>query len=539
MNKLNAGLPSLDLMVSESTISEEVITSNNKIDTDFKEASKAAYKQFSLDQRVRTGIAQRTDSPVITTNLLQIAPVTFFDQFQPLVQSVTTEIINSISSSEATIHIANHRNDPTNVALKETILYIVMSEFNKIDRTNDKVKILPPVDKDIILAMVINEIIGLGPLEPLWNDNKITEIMCNGPKDIQVEIEGIVKKVPSVRFRDKEHLKTLINKLYSSINKQLSPVNPRERGRLHDNSRMYAVHEVVCPNGPNFNIRKHSEQYWTVQDIINRGTASPELMEDIGNLLHAGVSFLVVGGTGTGKTTLMNALTGFIPANSRVITIEENLEMKPHPLKLLAAPMECLPARAGEGKEFGVTIRDLVRSSLQMRPDVLIIGEISDGAAYDLCQALNTGHTGGSTVHANNSRDSVNRLRSLVSQEEFVRGPAVLDLIGSAFDIIIVVDRMADGKRRIVEVVELGREPVVAENGELTLDVKPLWEFNAEEVVNENGETKLHSSWTKVDGLSKYRQDKHRLHLVKPLSWSELLEISTYNVSPHLRGGEM
>lgn len=517
------------------------ISSNDDLGEEAKEREKhkRAYDQFKLDQKNRKGIYKRTDSPIITFELLQIAPRGFFDELQPLALSVTSEIINSISSTEATIHIINHKNNPTDVKLKETILYIVMSEFSKIDRTNNQVTTLKSVDKDILLAMVINEVIGLGPLEPLWNENSITEIMCNGPKDVQVEIEGIVRKVPSVSFRDTNHLKSLIDKLYSSINKQISPVNPRERGRLHDNSRIYAVHETVAPKGPNFNIRKHTEDYWTPLSIIEKGTASPELMEYLGGLIHAGVSFLVIGGTGTGKTTLLNSLTGFIPANHRVITLEENLEMKPHPGKLLAAPMECIPARAWDDERRGVSMRDLVRSALQMRPDWAIIGEVSDGAAYDLCQMLNTGHYGASTVHANDSVDAINRMRSLVSQEEFVRGPAVLDLIGSAFDIMIVVDRISDGTRRIVEVVELGRLPIRGENNELTLEVLPLWDFEITEEKKEDGSVELKSSWTQVGELSEYRQRKHRLHIQRKLSWEELLEISTYNVEPEEEGGEV
>lgn len=531
MNLSKRTLPSLDgVNFKDSSLTNEKSYSE-------EEKTKLAYEQFRLDQKRRTGVYKRTDSPVISFELLEIAPKDFFDDLESLTKKVTTDIINRITTSEATVHITNHRKDPTNVNLKENILHIVNSEFSRVDRDDSEVKLLNREKKNILLALVINEIIGLGPLEPLWNESSVTEIMCNGPFDVQAEVGGIVRRIPAAKFRDREHLKSLIAKLYSSINKQLSPVNPRERGRLHDNSRMYAVHEVVAPQGPNFNIRKHSEDYWTVKDIVDMGTGSVELMTYLGNLINAGVSFLVVGGTGTGKTTLLNALTGFIPNNSRGITLEENLEMKPHPGKLWAAPMECLPAKAGEDREFGVTMRDLVRSALQMRPEWAIIGEISDGAAYDLCQMLNTGHSGASTVHANDSADSINRLSSLVSQEEFVKGPAVLDLIGSAFDIIVVVDRMRDGARMISEVVELGRTPILAENGELTLDLFPLWDFEVTETINEKDEVKTKGNWTKVGELSKYRQDKHRMSLVKELSWEELLEISTYNVDPELRGG--
>ena len=496
-----------------------------------------AYEQFKFDQTNQKEHITDMGVPIITLEMLEIAPKDFFKKFEQLTKETASAIIASISASKQSITIAKHKSDPTNVELKRDIVQIVAYQFNVYEKKNDAVTALSAVDKDILLALVTNEVIGLGPLEPLWNDKRITEIMVNGPHDIQVEIKGIVRTVPSVRFRDKAHLMALIEKLYSSINKQLSPTNPSERGRLHDNSRMYAVHEIIAPDGPNFNIRKHNEKYWTPLDIVSQGTASPELMHYIGNLIHSGVSFAIAGGTGTGKTTLMNALTGFIPNNARVITLEENLEMKPHPKKLIAAPMECVPAKPGEGKEFGVTMRDLVRSSLQMRPEYIIIGEVSDGAAYDLCQALNTGHSGGSTVHANDAKDSINRLRSLVSQEDFVRGPAVLDLIGSAFDIIIVVDRLLDGSRKISEVVEVGRDPIRGENGELTLETHTLWEMVTDEDVDENGNTIIIADWIQTGELSEYRQRKHRLMLNKELSWDELLEISTWNVPVEQREG--
>lgn len=528
----NTKLPVMNLSGVEATSS----ASKADYTDDFKKGEKDFYEQFKIDQENRVGVSKRTDSPVLTLASLSKAPKGFFSKFDEIAKEVTSDIVSSISSDRKSIVIAKHRKDPTDEAIKEQILYIVMSEFAKVDRTNADVNKLTLIDRDVLLAIVINEIIGFGPLEPLWNDRSVTEIMCNGPKDIQIEVNGLVRKIESIQFRDTDHLSTLIDKLYSSVNKQLSPVNPYERGRLHDNSRIFAIHEVIAPNGPNFNIRKHTEEYWTPQDIIDKGTASPELMEYLGNLIHAGISFLVVGGTGTGKTTLLNSLTGFIPEHDRVITLEENLELKIHPNKLLAAPMECVPAKAGEGVEYGITMRDLVRSSLQMRPDRIIIGEVSDGAAYDLAQALNTGHAGASTVHANDAIDSVNRLRSLVSQEEFVRGPAVLDLIGSAFDIIIVVNRLGDGSRKIVEVVELGRTPILADNKELTLDIIPLWKTTTTRVVDEDGNFRVDAKWEQVNELSKYRQDKHRLNLVENLSWEELLKLSTYNVSPELRG---
>lgn len=524
-----ASLPSLSNMDMEPQLPQK---ENRSVQEDFAEASKRAYKQFIADNENRSGLAKKTDSPIITYEMLRIAPAGFFKNLEEIGKLVSSEIINAMSSSASAALIPSHRKDPTNLELKETIIYVIMSEFNKIDRSNSEVKMLEDVDKDILLAMVLNEIMGLGPLEPLWVEKSITEIMCNGYGDVQIEIDGVVRKIPSVTFRDTSHLYDLINKLYSSINKQLSPVNPYERGRLYDNSRIFAVHDTIAPLGPNFNIRKHSEDYWTPLDIINKGTASPELMKYLGNLIYAGVSTLVVGGTGTGKTTLLSALTGFIPPQSRVITIEENLELKLHPEKFLAAPMECVPGRPGSGEQYSVSMRDLVRAALQMRPEFAIIGEVSDGAAFDLCQMLNTGHSGSSTVHANDAFDSLERLKNLVSQDGLVTGPAIFDMIGSAFDVLIVVDRLNDGSRKISEVVELGRTPIMLENGQLSLEIMPLWELELSESISSDGKVKLNATWKKVGELSEYRQKKHRMNLIKEKTWEELLEISTYNVKP-------
>ena len=529
---MNNFLPPIDGSFGLEESPRENLKSSSKTSPIVSE--KEAYEQFKLDQKKRTGAAKRAESPIITLEMLELAPENFFDKFTRLNEIVSNKIIASVSSDDRSIHISNLKKDPTNNEFKETALYVVISEFSKIDRNDSEVRLLPSIDKDILLGLVINEIVGLGPLEPLRESKKVTEIICNGPFDVQVEIDGSLKKMSAVKFRNAEHLKSLIDKLYGSINKALSPMNPRERGRLHDNSRLYAVHQVIAPSGPNFNIRKHPERFWTPLDMVTKGTASKELMTDLGNLINAGCSFLVVGGTSTGKTSFTNAITGFFRESDRIITIEENLELKPHPLKLLAAPMECLPARAGSYAEFGVTMRDLLRSSLQMRPDAILFGEVSDGAAYDLCQALNTGHYGGSTLHSNNSEDAMARIASLVAQEEFVKGNAVFDLIGAAFDILIVIERLDDGSRKVTELVEVGRKPIKTSNGELILETKPLWEFKATKS-DENG--KIIGSWEKVGELSDYRRNKIRIDLKESLAWEELLEISTYNIPEELRGG--
>lgn len=467
---------------------------------------------------------------VITGDILLRAPKNFFKEFEidtkEIVLSVQQKLAEDALSAEA---IVKAQRNPTDLVLQDKARSKVISALytytdspigsmrtNKIDANKRKT----------VNGLVVNEILGFGPLDPLWRDTQITEIIANGPFDIQVEIAGNIHKVPACRFRDQEHLMNLINRLYGSINKSLSLNEPILKGRLFDKSRMMAIHPAVAPDGPNFNIRRHSNDFVTPEQLINVQTADIPIMSEIGNLINAGVSAAIIGGTGSGKTTLLDALTSYIPENKRCISLEDNLEMKPHPNKLFAAAMEIISPKSGSIQANGVSMRDLVKASLQMRPETIIIGEVTDDAAYDLCQALNTGHDGMSTVHANNAKEAMYKLMSLISQSDLVKEHAAYDLIASAFDIVICVKKFPlDGSRKIVSIDEVSNKVVTDDEGNKVLPLIPLWKFeiNSKETHENN---KIMGEWVKVNEPSAELKEKHNLDIKKQNTWEELQEIA-------------
>lgn len=465
---------------------------------------------------------------VITSDVLMNAPADFFREYDPIVEKVLAAVRNDFSETGESDIIAQLQRDPTNKEIKDkarTVVRLALTRFNDGAKGGLIHKGKSSSEVKVINAMVMDELLGLGPLEPLWNDTAITEIIVNGPDVVQVEIAGVITSVDSCHFRSQQQLLDLISRLYTSINKTLSRNDPLVKGRLHDKSRMMAVHPIVAPTGPNFNIRRHSSDYTTPQDLIDYGSASEELMTYLGNLINAGVSYLVVGGTGSGKTTLLDALTSYIPNDKRCVTLEDNLEMKTHPKKKFAAPMETVDPKPGSLNDRGITMRDLVKASTQMRPDTIIIGEVTDQAAYDLCQALNTGHDGGSTIHANSPEDAMFRIMSLVSQSDLIKGEAAYDLISSAFDVIIFVKRYKGGSRKISQVVEIARRAETDDEGNRYLPVIPLWTFVPDdEIAKETG--KVDGVWVEENKLSDHTRSKRDLDMNNELTWAQLQELA-------------
>lgn len=465
----------------------------------------------------------------ITSDILMKAPVDFFNKYDSYVKNLVSQVQNALSEDGNSESIAKSQADPTSSHLKDkakTHVSLAITRYNDSAAGSAKTSGLNADEIKIVNALVMNELLGLGPLEPLWGDSSITEIIANGPNIIQVEIGGQIKDVKSCHFRDQKHLMELIGRLYKSINKDVTRNDPMVKGRLHDKSRMMAVHPIVAPDGPNFNIRRHSNDYITPEQIIEFDTASVELMEFLGNLIYSDVSYLIIGGTGSGKTTLLDALTAYIRPDKRGITLEDNLEMKPHPNKKWAAAMETISPKPGSINEGGVTMRDLVKTSMQMRPETIIIGEVTDSAAYDLCQALNTGHDGGSTVHANDSEEGMYRLMSLVSQSGLVKEHAAYDLIASAFDIVINVARFPiDGSRKIVSVSEVGSRPITDDEGNKILPLIPLWEFEPDSQLTKE-EKKVRGNWVQKNELSERTKKRLYLDLKPQLTWEELCEIA-------------
>lgn len=457
-------------------------------------------------------------SRYITSDVLIQAPKDFFDKYEKTIEDGANFVRAELGDSDQSPKIAAAEQNPTDDSYQDEAFYIVqsfVSDFMSREMWRD-------THRKIASAMIVNEILGFGRLEPLWRDRRIDEIMCNGPYDVQVEISGEKLRVPGCRFRNAEHLMRLIDKLYQSIGKTVSPLTPLVKGRLHDKSRMFVAHPTVAPDGPNFTIRRHPEGFWTPEELVNFGSAPPEMMEYLGNLIYKGASPAIVGGTSSGKTSLLNSLTGFFKPKVRILTLEDNLEMKPNPKKMLAAAMEVKLSTSDS--DNGTSMRDLVKASLQLNPDVIIVGEVTDDAAFDLAQALNTGHAGASTIHANTAAAAIPRISSLIAQGGLATIEGSLDMIAAAFDIIVVTKHFpVDGSRRIVAIEEVGTNPVEIE-GRLTLETIPLWKF-IEHGLDENG--KIVGEWRQLGELSQKRREQKNLNIDRDLNWEELKELSS------------
>jgi pilus assembly protein CpaF len=303
-----------------------------------------------------------------------------------------------------------------------------------------------------IIREVEDDVLGLGPLEGLLSDITITEIMVNGPDTIYVEQRGKLTRSP-VRFDDEAHLRRVIDRIVSKVGRRIDESSPLVDARLMDGSRVNAIIPPLAVSGSTLTIRKFSKDALGVNDLIGFGTITPDMADLLRACVQARLNILVSGGTGTGKTTLLNVLSSFIPSNERIITIEDAVELQLQQDHLVR--LESRPANVeGRGE---VTIRDLVKNSLRMRPDRIVVGECRGAEALDMLQAMNTGHDGSlSTVHANAPRDAIARLETLVLMAGMdLPLRAIREQITAAVDLIVQIQRLRDGTRRVVAVTEV------------------------------------------------------------------------------------
>ncbi len=301
-------------------------------------------------------------------------------------------------------------------------------------------------------ASLINEILGYGPLQPLLDDPEVTEIMVNGPHQVYVERRGKIE-LTGIRFRDEQHLMRIIEKILLPLGKRVDERVPMVDARLPDGSRVNIVIPPIALNGPCVTIRKFSRDPFTMADLIALATLTPEAAQFLQAAVQAKLNILISGGTSSGKTTLLNVLSAFIPNDERIITIEDTAELQlrqDHVVRLEARP----PNIEGIGE---VTIRDLVRNALRMRPDRIIVGECRGGEALDMLQAMNTGHEGSmTTIHANNPREALSRLETMVLMAGMdlpVR--AIREQIAGAIDLIVHMARLRDGSRKVMQISEI------------------------------------------------------------------------------------
>ncbi|MFO7690796.1 MAG: CpaF family protein [Cryobacterium sp.] len=311
---------------------------------------------------------------------------------------------------------------------------------------------LSPEERTRLIAAIGADVLGYGPLEALLDDVAVTEIMVNGHEQIFVERDGRLSR-SDARFASEAQLRRVIERIVSKVGRRIDESSPLVDARLADGSRVNAIIPPLAVDGSSLTIRKFAREPLTVTDLISFGTLSADMAQVLDACVKAKLNIMVSGGTGTGKTTLLNVLSGFIPADERIVTIEDAVELQlqqDHVIRLESRPANI----EGKGE---VTIRDLVRNSLRMRPDRIVIGECRGGESLDMLQAMNTGHDGSiSTVHANSPRDAIARLETLVLMAGMdLPLRAIREQISSAIDVIIQISRLKDGTRRVTHVTEV------------------------------------------------------------------------------------
>jgi pilus assembly protein CpaF len=307
-------------------------------------------------------------------------------------------------------------------------------------------------ERSRLVREISDDVLGYGPLQPLLDDPSISEVMVNGPDSIFVERSGKLTLTGS-RFRSEEQLRRVIEKIVSRVGRRIDESSPLVDARLEDGSRVNAVIPPLAVSGSTLTIRKFSADPLTAEDLVRFGSLSPEMAQLLDACVAAHLNILVSGGTGTGKTTLLNVLSSFIPEGERIITIEDAVELQlqqSHVVRLESRPANI----EGRGE---ITIRDLVKNSLRMRPDRIVVGECRGGEALDMLQAMNTGHDGSlSTIHANTPRDAIARLETLVLMAGMdLPLRAIREQIASAVDVIVQLTRLRDGTRRVTHITEV------------------------------------------------------------------------------------
>ena len=334
------------------------------------------------------------------------------------------------------------------------------------------------LERNHIFNLIQNEVNGYGPITDLLKDNAITEIMVNGTNDIYVEIDGKLIKDETVSFINEEHIIRTIQRIVQPLGRTIDAANPMVDARLRDGSRLNAIIPPLSLKGPVLTIRKFAKELENVEDLLVKGTLTAEMARFLEACVQAKLNIIISGGTGTGKTTLLNILSSFIGEDERIITIEDAAELRLQQSHVISLETR-LVNYEGEGE---VTIRDLVRNSLRMRPDRIIVGEVRGKEAFDMLQAMNTGHEGSiTTLHSNSPEDAVSRLETMLLMNDMeLPVSAVRGYIANAIDIIIQIDRMSDGRRRITSICE------VVDLKDLKVEMKEIFAFTQKGIADDN-----------------------------------------------------
>jgi pilus assembly protein CpaF len=327
---------------------------------------------------------------------------------------------------------------------------LVVAEIGALMDASDTA--LTPAERQQLIRDIARDVMGLGPVEPFLNDPTVNEVMVNGCDHIYVERRGVIEETTS-RFISEEHLRRVIERIVSSVGRRVDEASPMVDARLADGSRVNVIVPPLSLDGSILTIRKFAKDPFQTHDLIAMGTFTEQVASLLAATVEGGMNILVSGGTGTGKTTMLNVLSSFVPADERIVTIEDAVELQlrqEHVIRLEARPSNT----EGHGE---ITIRDLVRNALRMRPDRIIVGEVRGAETLDMLQAMNTGHDGSlSTVHANAPRDALSRLETMVLMAGFdLPTRAIREQIASALDLIVHIERFRDGSRRVSHITEV------------------------------------------------------------------------------------
>ncbi len=359
--------------------------------------------------------------------------------YQKLKTKIHTRLVQNIDSQAL---ILLDQADLLEEAIERTI-HILIDEENLPLTADERLRVAQDV---------LHETLGLGPLEPLLSDPHINDILVNGAQNVWVDRDGCLE-FTDIRFKDDNHLLHIIGRIVARIGRRVDESSPIVDARLPDGSRVNAIIPPLCLDGPTLSIRRFRPLPFTIDDLIDRSTMSESMAEFLGLAVQARLNILISGGTSAGKTTLLNTLSSFISDAERIVTIEDTAELRlqqRHVVRLESRPSNI----EGRGS---VSQRDLVKNALRMRPDRIVVGEVRGAEALDMLQAMNTGHEGSlTTVHANSPRDALSRLETLVLLAGIdLSQRSIREQIGSAFDLVVQIKRLQDGKRSVVSIAEI------------------------------------------------------------------------------------
>ncbi|WP_313342876.1 CpaF family protein [Sedimentibacter sp.] len=406
-------------------------------------------------EKQKTSVAEENATDVTAAN-----KNVYIDEYADLKERVHRDFIEKVNQQDLSLLDIKGDKEEELLKIMESLIEVKAPHVSRTERSR-------------LLKEIYNDVMGLGPLEVLLNDNEVTEIMVNGPHRVYVERKGKLV-LSDVVFKDNTHVMNIINRIVSQVGRRVDESSPMVDARLIDGSRFNAVIPPLSLVGPSMTIRKFSKKPFTANDLIKFGSISPKMVSFLEACVKGRMNIIVAGGTGSGKTTLLNVLSSCIPNNERIVTIEDAAElqlMQDHVVTLESRP----PNLEGKGQ---ISIRDLVKNSLRMRPDRIIVGEVRSGETLDMLQAMNTGHDGSlTTAHANSPRELMSRLETMVLMSGMdlpVR--AIREQIQSGLDIVVHQSRLKDGSRKVVNITE-----VVGMEGD-TITLQDIFTYRVEGV---------------------------------------------------------